>query len=161
MAKQEFLKAVEQYDHAAFLTILQHHGSKRSTVDLEEILIELNRKQKEQIWVSLHSWTDVQLKKLVEDNGPEGDVVEPDQPPDEQSKGPPQNDGSVSQSCQDPPQIEGSASQGHQYLPIKEPSEPYNAKLMEGILQFASIYLNTFKEEEIFIPDKLLEFAGE
>ncbi|XP_042212776.1 condensin-2 complex subunit G2-like, partial [Homarus americanus] len=134
-------------------------GSKRSTVDLQEVLAELNRKQKEQIWVSLYSWTDVQLLKLVEDNVPEGDVVEPDQPPDEERKGPPQKDGSVSQSCQDPPQIEGSASQSHQYLPIKEPSEPYNAKLMEGILQFASMYLNTFKEEEIFIPDKLLEFA--
>ncbi|XP_042232394.1 condensin-2 complex subunit G2-like [Homarus americanus] len=150
MAKQEFLKAVEQADHAAFLTILQHYvsekrgqvkgpvgdeekdlmtltrsllslikGSKRSTVDLQEVLAELNRKQKEQIWVSLYSWTDVQLLKLVEDNVPEGDVVEPDQPPDEERKGPPQKDGSVSQSCQDPPQIEGSASQSHQYLPIK------------------------------------------
>nr|XP_045616163.1 condensin-2 complex subunit G2-like isoform X2 [Procambarus clarkii] len=153
MAKQEFLAAVEDGHHAQFITLIQNHGSKRSTVDLEEVVIELNRAQHEKIWNSLHSWVNEQLNKLVGVNESEEEVES-----GQRVAAGDELDDTHKTGHTGPTKIASSAHSQHEPQAM-EPCEPYNEKLMEGVLEFAHIYIKSFKDGDIFIPDTLMELA--
>nr|XP_053634810.1 condensin-2 complex subunit G2-like [Cherax quadricarinatus] len=157
MAKQELLTAVEQGHHADFVKLIQNHGSKRSTVDLEEVVLELSRTQIEWMWTSLHSWVNEQLKKFVGDSRPEEEVNhhQSQQVQDGDQMDSVQKNGQNSE----PRKSAEMAGESEEDKEAEELHEPYNEKLMEGIVDFACIYLNTFKDGEVFIPDKFLELA--
>lgn len=157
MAKQELIASVKDGQHASFLTLLQNHRSKRSTLDLKEVILELSRVQKEELWMHLHSWGNEQLTKLIPEEPSEGDIQNEQHSAQSEDK----PGGKVQQSNQNekPTQIDGSGGQGVPDPWNQEPLEPYNEKLMEGIIEFACIYLNAFQDDEIYIPDKLLELT--
>lgn len=63
--KEEFIAAVEEGKHDSFIELLDNHNSRRSPVNLEEVLLELSTPQLDDVWHKLHQWTESHLTNLL------------------------------------------------------------------------------------------------
>jgi len=77
--KEEFITAIEEEKFNSFIQLLDNHNSKRSPVNLEEVLVELSTAQLDNVWQKLHEWTESHLTNLLANA-----TLNSQQPPDDQ-----------------------------------------------------------------------------
>ncbi|CAL4148752.1 unnamed protein product [Meganyctiphanes norvegica] len=63
--KEEFITAIEEGNCNSFIQLLDNHSSRRSPVNLEEVLVELSTTQLDNVWQKLHQWTVSNLTTLL------------------------------------------------------------------------------------------------
>lgn len=133
MAKEQLLQAVEDHNANQFLKLILSHEKKSKSVDLEEILLELSQDEVTHIWGGLQAWADEQITAFIAK--------------EEQCLAEAQGQGRETAADDT-----GNTS--------KEPKAEYNEKLLESIVKFGVIYVNTHKDSDtIFIPEKFLELT--
>ncbi|KAK4291676.1 hypothetical protein Pmani_035511 [Petrolisthes manimaculis] len=189
MAKAELLVILEGGQPDLFLTYINKYNKKRKLTALEEAISELSHAQIDSVWSRLHSWVDHQLTLLVaeedQEQGGSGDATEEqgnnafavqkhvneniDTQEKRQEEGTTKDIEGDDSNCQESggekKQQEEIESQrelrgrGNRKGSHNEDSDGYKEKVLESIADFACIYLNTFKDADIYIPSKLLDMA--